>query len=235
MTVILGKTAAVGAGRLADAAGVLELLILADDPFVLYALSSELEALTRRTNVQARLIDDARRWATGESSAHSIVVLDCGVQPTGRRERVADVASAFPGRSIVALVDRPTRNELHELFEAGASAVAARDSTHGRLQEAVNVALSGFLAFCPLTASHVAMPSNSARASNANRAPLSPREAEVVRQLCRGLSNREIGDAMGVVESTVKSHLANVMSKWAARDRLEVTLHALRSGLAGIA
>ncbi|MCP2263742.1 response regulator [Promicromonospora thailandica] len=63
-------------------------------------------------------------------------------------------------------------------------------------------------------------------------AQLTAREAEIVRQLARGLSNAEIARELVVETSTVKSHLGRAMAKIGTRDRLQTVVWAYQNGLA---
>jgi two-component system, NarL family, nitrate/nitrite response regulator NarL len=61
---------------------------------------------------------------------------------------------------------------------------------------------------------------------------LSPREREVITALGDGLTNRDMADRFGVSEVTIKHHLKNIFDKCGVSNRLELTLFALRHGLA---
>ena len=61
--------------------------------------------------------------------------------------------------------------------------------------------------------------------------PLSRRETEVLRLMAGGYSNREIAEALGTGEGTVKNHVSNVLSKLGVRDRTRAVLRALELGL----
>jgi len=63
-------------------------------------------------------------------------------------------------------------------------------------------------------------------------AALSPREAEVLRLLAIGHSNRRIAAALFLSPRTVQRHVANVYLKLGAHCRAEATAYALRHGLA---
>jgi DNA-binding NarL/FixJ family response regulator len=63
-------------------------------------------------------------------------------------------------------------------------------------------------------------------------AQFTAREAEIVRQLARGLSNAEIAQELVVETSTVKSHLGRAMAKIGTRDRLQTVVWAYQNGLA---
>lgn len=61
--------------------------------------------------------------------------------------------------------------------------------------------------------------------------PLTPREAEVLGLMAAAYTNREIADALGAAEGTVKIHVSNILSKLGARDRTQAVLSALELGL----
>ena len=60
---------------------------------------------------------------------------------------------------------------------------------------------------------------------------LTPREREALEQAARGLSNREIGEAMSIAEQTVKNHLGSAMRKLSVHDRTHAVVFAIGSGL----
>lgn len=60
--------------------------------------------------------------------------------------------------------------------------------------------------------------------------PLTRREAEVLRLMAGGYSNREIADALGTAEGTVKNHASSILSKLGVRDRTRAVLKALELG-----
>ena len=64
--------------------------------------------------------------------------------------------------------------------------------------------------------------------------PLTTREREIVRHVALGLRNAEIGARLFISEDTVKTHLNNVFAKLGIRDRVQLTLYALRLGIAGL-
>jgi DNA-binding NarL/FixJ family response regulator len=63
--------------------------------------------------------------------------------------------------------------------------------------------------------------------------PLTEREVEVLRLMAGGYSNRELGEALGVAEGTVKNHISSILSKMGVRDRTRAVLKGLAEGLIG--
>jgi len=59
---------------------------------------------------------------------------------------------------------------------------------------------------------------------------LTPRELEVLRLMAGGFSNREIAQALGAAEGTIKNHASSVLSKLGVRDRTRAVLKALEMG-----
>ena len=61
---------------------------------------------------------------------------------------------------------------------------------------------------------------------------LTRREREVISLLAQGLRNRQIGERLFISETTIRHHFTSIFSKLGVRDRLELTLYALKHGLA---
>jgi DNA-binding NarL/FixJ family response regulator len=65
----------------------------------------------------------------------------------------------------------------------------------------------------------------------ASRRIITSREKEVLKLLVTGCSNKEIGAPLGIVERTVKAHIAKLMRKLGVQNRIELTVHAITHSL----
>ena len=61
-------------------------------------------------------------------------------------------------------------------------------------------------------------------------APLTPREIEILDQICRGNGNKQIARTLTISEQTVKNHMTSILKKLAVNDRTEAVVYSLRHG-----
>lgn len=63
------------------------------------------------------------------------------------------------------------------------------------------------------------------------RETITDREKQVLKMLVAGLSNKEIGEPLGIVERTVKAHIAKMMRKVGVHNRIALSVHAVTHSL----
>lgn len=119
-------------------------------------------------------------------------------------------------------------------IRAGARGFLLKDVTPEELVDAVRTVAAGGTLLRPTVTERAQRaleqrPSNFPSANLPDR--LTPREQDVLRLMAGGYSNREIADALGTAEGTVKNHASSVMSKLGVRDRTRAVLRALELGL----
>ncbi|MER5299773.1 response regulator transcription factor [Streptomyces lasiicapitis] len=142
---------------------------------------------------------------------------------------------------VVMLTTFDVDSYVYDALYAGASGFLLKDVRRDDLVHAVRVVAAGDSLLAPsvtrrLVADFVrrgrTTESVSVTTSPAQRlAVLTAREEETLRLLARGLSNAEIAAAFVVSEHTVKTHVSNVLSKLALRDRVQAVICAYESGL----
>lgn len=115
----------------------------------------------------------------------------------------------------------------------GANGFVRKDVTLAELKAAITAVLRGERYLKPAiteTARHNLGRVEAAFESSDLPDPLTPREIEVLRLMAGGLSNREIAEAFGTSEATVKSQVSSIISKLGVRDRIRAVLRGLEKG-----
>jgi DNA-binding NarL/FixJ family response regulator len=159
-------------------------------------------------------------------------VLD-GVQATRQ------IRAARPETEIVVLTTHADEASILDALHAGARGYLTKDAGIAEISRAVHAAAAHQAVLDPVAQSAL-IDAASAGARPTGPAPaaslpdeLTPREAEVLSLVARGLSNREIASTLVVSEATVKTHINHVFAKIGARDRAQAVHYAYTHGLAG--
>jgi two-component system nitrate/nitrite response regulator NarL len=146
------------------------------------------------------------------------------VAPRGSLDGLRALAARLP---VVALVW--AEEQAGEALAAGARAVLRRDRLEERLLPAVTAAVAGLLALDEAVADSVLRPRPAP--AQALVEPLTARELQVVQLLAEGLTNRRIGERLGISEHTAKFHVNSILGKLGASSRSEAVAQAARLGL----
>jgi DNA-binding NarL/FixJ family response regulator len=154
-----------------------------------------------------------------------IVVLDLRMQGMNGIETIRALRDEFSHARILVFSNYAKGDEVFQAMKAGAAGFVLKEMPLGRLLEAIRSVHKGEQ-YMP---SEVAM-----RVGERLLANLSPRELDVLRLLARGLSNKEIGAQLGVVEGTVKIHIANIFNKLGVSDRTQAVVEAIKRGIVQI-
>jgi DNA-binding NarL/FixJ family response regulator len=136
---------------------------------------------------------------------------------------------------IVMLTTFDLDDYVYEALRAGASGFLLKDSPRGDLIAAVRTVAAGEAMLAPSVTRRL-IEAFSRRRPETTPAPsrlaaLTPRERDVLFQLARGLSNAEIAAGLFVSETTVKTHVGNVLAKLGLRDRVQAVILAYETGL----
>ncbi|KAF5991309.1 response regulator transcription factor [Streptomyces sp. RLB3-17] len=125
-------------------------------------------------------------------------------------------------------------------LRAGASGFLLKDAPHLDLLSAVRTVAQGEALLAPritkrLIAAYVNRPAQPPRGQTPLRLPeaVTTREREVLLLVAEGLTNAEIAERLYIGAGTVKTHVARLLTKLDARDRVQLVIHAYRSGLTG--
>lgn len=112
---------------------------------------------------------------------------------------------------------------------AGAAGLVYKDVSPPALADAVRSVHAGHVVLPPDVTAALAR----GEAGPDRLSRLTPREREVLAELARGRSNREIARALVVTEKTVKAHVSSILSKLELADRTQAALYAVRHAAGG--
>lgn len=121
-----------------------------------------------------------------------------------------------------------------EAIRAGAKGFLLKDVSLERLTEAIRTVAAGGTLIQPAVTERIlraALETGCQFPSLDPPDPLTDREVEILRLMTGGYNNREIADALGVAEGTVKNHISSILSKLGVRDRTRAVLKGLEMGL----
>lgn len=122
---------------------------------------------------------------------------------------------------------------LLEGIRGGARGFLLKDISLERLAEGIRQVHSGLSLIRPVMTERIAQGvRESVTAFDKLDMPdrLTNREAEILRLMAGGFSNREIADLLGSSEGTVKNHISNILSKLGVRDRVRAVLRGIELG-----
>jgi DNA-binding NarL/FixJ family response regulator len=136
------------------------------------------------------------------------------------------------GPRILILTTYDLDEYVYAGLKAGASGFLLKDAQQERIVEAVRTVAAGEALLAPsvtlrLIESFVMSPNPVADPGFA----LTPREADVLREMAKGRSNAEAARALFLSEATVKTHVAAILAKTGSRDRLQAVVMAYETGM----
>jgi DNA-binding NarL/FixJ family response regulator len=135
--------------------------------------------------------------------------------------------------TIVVLTPFDQNEYIYRALRAGAAGFLLKDAPSSRLIAAVRAAATGDSLIEPSITKRLverfAEPAPST-AIPVRLSQLTDRELEVLRLIARGMSNAEIASEMVVAETTVKTHVARILTKLEVRDRVQAVVASYETG-----
>ena len=152
-----------------------------------------------------------------------LVIMDLRLPGMSGFEAIDAIRKHAPAAKILVLSNYEGSEDVHRTLQSGALAYLTKDVGKEELIEAILSVLAGKRYLPPSVAALLA-----------GRTPgsaLTDREADVLRLLVKGSTNKEIGDHLGIAENTVRIHVSRILDKLGATDRTQAALVAIQRGL----
>ena len=161
-----------------------------------------------------------------------VVLLDVRMPGRTGVEICADIKAVSPTTGIIMLTASDEESDLYESIKSGASGYILKDgSTYDQVVEAVRLVAAGQSLISPSMATKLLEEFVQISRPQTPNSGLTNRELEVLRQVAKGMSNREIAAELFISENTVKNHIRNLLEKLQMKSRMEAAMYAVRSKL----
>ena len=222
------------AGSVAGAAPAPVRVMVVDDHTLFRRGLTALLSADARLHVVGEAADAAEALARAPSLAPDVVLLDNHLPGATGIDALPGLREAVPGVRVLMLTVSEDERDLARALAAGAAGYLLKTAEADWLVGAILRVVEGESVVSPeMTGKLVAALRSSA--APAVRGPvdaLSPREREILRELARGGSNKEIARALDIAETTVKVHVQSILRKLELPSRVHAALFAVENGIA---
>ena len=169
-----------------------------------------------------------------------IILLDLSLPAPGGIETTQRIKREVPSTGIIALAVAEDEDQLFEAIKAGAAAFILKDINPDDLVTIIRRVRAGEYL---INDKVFARPSVASRVLKEFRelavygqeaapifAPLSPREVEILDNIAKGMTNKQVAYALTISEQTVKNHMSSILRKLSVNDRTQAVVYAMKQG-----
>ncbi len=208
-------------------------LIIADDEMLIRTgLKIMLEA---SGNVEVLALAENGKAAFEACTIHrpDVVLMDIRMPESNGIEGTKLIKEAFPEVKVLIVTTFQDTEYIVEAVQNGASGYLLKDSSPDAILDGIKVALSGKVVMDTVISE--ALLTNTSvekeESFDAKKWGLTTREVELIAQVAKGLSNKEIAQTLFLSEGTVKNNISTILSKLELRDRTQLVIFAYENKL----
>jgi DNA-binding NarL/FixJ family response regulator len=179
-------------------------------------------------------------YRTADEQLPDVTLVGTTLQDAAGLVAATEFRRRFPSIAVIVVAAQESDDELFSAIRAGASAYTGQDIDETQLITLIKRSATGEyvineqLLDKPYVAARVLEQFRSATSSDmaphSAFAPLTDRELEILRKVSDGMTNVEIGYALGISGQTVKNHVTSILRKLTVNDRTQAVVTALRRG-----
>ena len=186
--------------------------------------------------VAAEAADGAEAVAAVRRTRPDVVLMDIRMPIMDGLEATRQIVGGGAEETRVLILTTYDLDQyVYAALTAGASGFLLKDVTPEHLVASVRLVQSGDALLAPTITRRLVerfARRDEARAGlHRDLSELTPRELEVLRLLATGLSNAELAERLTLSPTTVKTHIARILSKLGLRDRVQAVVLAYETGL----
>ncbi len=191
-------------------------------------------------DIVAEAEDSRGAFEAAQQHTPDIVLLDLSLPAPGGIETTQRIKREVPSTGIIALAVSEDENQLFDAIKAGAAAFILKDVSPDDLVTIIRRVNTGEYL---INDKVFARPSVASRVLKEFRelavygheaapifAPLSPREVEILDNIAKGMTNKQVAYALSISEQTVKNHMSSILRKLSVNDRTQAVVYAMKQG-----
>lgn len=156
-----------------------------------------------------------------------VVLIDLSMPTVDGISAIRRIRAELPNTQVIVTSGVAEDASAIEAIRAGAAAYLLKDARIDDLLRTVRGAGTGQVVLPAQMAARMVRPLG-------GHDVLSHREAEIVHLVAHGLANKQVARKLGIMESTVKTHVSGILSKLGLASRTQLALYAARNGLAAL-
>ncbi|AKP77507.1 MULTISPECIES: response regulator [Priestia] len=161
-----------------------------------------------------------------------IVLMDLSMPVLDGIEATKELKKQAPHIQVMILTSFSDQDHVIPALEAGASGYQLKESDPDELVTAIRKLMNGENQLHPKVTTHLLTRLTKSSEKKVNFIDhLTKREKDVLKEIAKGKSNKEIGAALHITEKTVKTHVSNILSKLGVQDRTQAALYAVQHGI----
>ncbi|CAM06523.1 LuxR family two component transcriptional regulator [Saccharopolyspora erythraea NRRL 2338] len=163
-----------------------------------------------------------------------VVLMDLNLGDTSGVEASRQITQEIPGTRVLVLSASGEHSDVLEAVKAGASGYLVKSASVDELVDAVQRTAAGDAVFTAGLAGLVLGEYRrmAVTPDSGDRAPqLTDRETEVLRQVAKGLTARQIANKLVISHRTVENHVQSTLRKLQLHNRVELARYAIEHGL----
>jgi DNA-binding NarL/FixJ family response regulator len=202
---------------------MISVLIVDDHPVVRRGLRVLLE-VQDGIEVAGEAGDAGTALALAAEHAPDVILLDLKLPGMDGIAVLGELKARDSAARVLVLTSATEPAAASLAVRSGAAGVLYKDVDPDALVRAIRSVHDGHLLFAPEAAGSLVRSVSAVAGLDA----LTGREREVLAEIAKGRSNREIARALGVAEKTVKTHVSSVLAKLGVQDRTQAALLAVR-------
>jgi DNA-binding NarL/FixJ family response regulator len=201
---------------------VIRVMAVDDHPLLLEGISA---LIGNQTDMELVAEASTGREAIDLFRKHQpdITLMDLQMPGVGGIDAISAIRGEFPEARIIVLTTHAGDVQVSRALTSGARAYLLKSLLRKELLETIRAVHAGHKRVSAEIAAEIA--------EHATDAPLTPREADVLRLVAKGNANKAIGAQLSLTEETVKSHIRNILAKLGANDRTHAVAIGLKRGI----